>query len=112
MTAVSILPGIASLLIVDDSTVQRQHAVALCRELGIELIYEASNGSEALELQSMLILRPSLMIVDLEMPGMDGVELIQHLHQRQFDIPFIVASGRGNALIQSVETMSGELGLQ
>jgi len=111
MTAVSILPGIASLLIVDDSTVQRQHAVALCRELGIELIYEASNGSEALELLSMLILRPSLMIVDLEMPGMDGVELIQHLHQRQFDIPFIVASGRGNALIQTVETMSGELGL-
>lgn len=111
MTTESVLPRIASLLIVDDSTVQRQHAAALCRELGIELIYEAGNGSEALELLSRLILRPSLMIVDLEMPGMDGVELIQHLHQRQLDIPLIVASGRENALIQSVETMSGVLGL-
>lgn len=111
MTTESILPRIASVLIVDDSIVQRQHAAALCRELGIELIFEARNGSEALELLSMLILRPSLMIVDLEMPGMDGVELIQHLHQRQLDIPLIVASGRENALIQSVETMSGVLGL-
>ncbi len=112
MTIASIPPGIASLLVVDDSVVQRRHAVALCRELGIELIYEAGNGREALELLSMLILRPSLMIVDLEMPCMDGVELIQQLHRRQLDIPFIVASGREIALIQSVETMSGVLGLR
>lgn len=111
MTAESIPRGIASLLIVDDSTVQRRHAVALCRKLGINLIYEAGNGREALELLSMLVLRPSLMIVDLAMPDMDGVELIEHLHQRQLDIPFIVASGREDALIQSVEIMSGALGL-
>ncbi len=112
MTAASPPPGIASLLVVDDSTVQRMHAIALCRELGVRMIYEASNGAEALELLSMLILRPSLMIVDLEMPGMDGVELIQQMHQREYDIPFIVASGRETSLIQSVETMSGALGLR
>ncbi len=112
MTSESIPAGIASLLVVDDSVVQRQHAVALCRALGVGLVYEAGNGREALELLSMLVLRPSLMIIDLAMPDMDGVELIQQLHQRQLDIPFIVASGRENALIQSVETMSGVLGLQ
>ena len=111
MAAASIVPQITSLLVVDDSAVQRQHLVALCRELGIESIYEAGSGSEALALLSMLVLRPSLMIIDLEMPGMDGVELIQQMHQRRLDIPLIVASRHETALIQSVETMGGALGL-
>ena len=111
MAAVPVASRIASLLVVDDSAVQRQHAVALCRELGIESIYEAGNGSEALELLAMLVLRPSLMIVDLEMPGMDGVELIQQMHQRRLDIPLVVVSRHDTALIQSVETLGGALGL-
>jgi EAL domain-containing protein (putative c-di-GMP-specific phosphodiesterase class I)/CheY-like chemotaxis protein len=111
MRSESIPVEIESLLIVDDSSVQRQHAVALCRELGIKLIYEASNGSEALQLLSMLVLLPSVMIVDLEMPGMDGVELIQQLQQREFVISLIVASSRESVLIESVKTMSQVLGL-
>jgi EAL domain-containing protein (putative c-di-GMP-specific phosphodiesterase class I)/CheY-like chemotaxis protein len=111
MRSESIPVEIESLLIVDDSSVQRQHAVALCRELGIKLIYEANNGSEALQLLSMLVLLPSVMIVDLEMPGMDGVELIQQLQQREFVISLIVASSRESVLIESVKTMSQVLGL-
>ncbi|WP_084187322.1 EAL domain-containing response regulator [Andreprevotia chitinilytica] len=104
-------PHIDSLLIVDDSVVQRQHAAVLARELGITLIYEAGNGHEALELLAMLTVPPALLIIDLEMPGMDGVELIQQLQQRKIDIPIIVASSRENALISSVETMTQALGL-
>lgn len=102
---------VGSLLIVDDSAVQRAHAVALNRELGIPLIYEAASGHEALELLRMLVLPPDLLIVDLEMPGMDGVELIQQLHQRQIMIPLIVASGRESVLIHAVEMMARNLGL-
>jgi CheY-like chemotaxis protein len=110
MSTESIPVELESLLIVDDSSVQRQHAAALCRELGIKLIYEASNGSEALQLLSMLVLLPSVMIVDLEMPGMDGVELIQQLQQRGLVIALIVASSRESVLIESVQTMSRILG--
>jgi EAL domain-containing protein (putative c-di-GMP-specific phosphodiesterase class I)/CheY-like chemotaxis protein len=99
-----------SLLIVDDSAVQRQHGAKLCRELGIKLIYEASNGSEALQLLSMLVLLPSVMIVDLEMPGMDGVELIQQLQQRGLAVALIVVSSRESVLIESVQNMSRILG--
>jgi response regulator of citrate/malate metabolism len=42
---------------------------------------------------------------------MDGVELIQQLHKRRFIAPLIVASGRENALIQSVEIMARNLGM-
>jgi EAL domain-containing protein (putative c-di-GMP-specific phosphodiesterase class I) len=85
--------------------------VALCRELGVPMIYEAASGIEALDLLRMLVLPPDLLIVDLEMPGMDGIELIQQLHQRRIVIPLIVASGRETALIQSVETVARSLGL-
>lgn len=102
--------GIASLLIVDDNIVQRMQVVALCRELGVEMIYEAGSGAEALELLSLLVLPPDLLIVDLEMPIMDGVELIELLHERQLSIPLIVVSSREVVLISAVETMALNLG--
>jgi EAL domain-containing protein (putative c-di-GMP-specific phosphodiesterase class I)/FixJ family two-component response regulator len=101
----------SSLLVVDDSSVQRAHTVELCRNIGVPMIYEAGSGSEALELLTLLVLPPDVMIVDLEMPGMDGVELIQHLLPRRLIVPLIVASGREASLIQSVETMARNLGL-
>ena len=111
MTTHNASARVGSLLIVDDSGVQRAHAVALCRELGVQMIYEASSGLEALELLSLLVLPPDLLIIDLEMPGMDGVELIQQLQQRRLAIPLIVASSRESSLIQSVETLARNLGL-
>jgi EAL domain-containing protein (putative c-di-GMP-specific phosphodiesterase class I) len=75
------------------------------------MIYEAASGAEALDLLAMLVLPPDLMIVDLEMPTMDGVELIEQLHGRQLMIPLIVASSRELVLIQAVETMARNLGL-
>jgi EAL domain-containing protein (putative c-di-GMP-specific phosphodiesterase class I) len=102
--------AIGSLLVVDDNIVQRMQVVALCRELGVEMIYEAASGAEALELLSLLVLPPDVMIVDLEMPVMDGVELIELMHQRKLSIPLIVASSREVVLIDTVETMARNLG--
>jgi EAL domain-containing protein (putative c-di-GMP-specific phosphodiesterase class I)/FixJ family two-component response regulator len=107
----AVVPSIGSLLVVDDSAVQRAHTVALCLDLGVQVIYEAGSGIEALDLLDLLHLSPDLLIVDLEMPGMDGVELIQQLKQRQFTIPLIVASGRETTLIESVEAMARNMGL-
>jgi EAL domain-containing protein (putative c-di-GMP-specific phosphodiesterase class I)/CheY-like chemotaxis protein len=102
---------LASLLVVDDSVVQRNHAVALCRSLGVEMIYEAASGAEALDLLALLVLPPDALIIDLEMPGMNGIELIQQLHRRGLQIPLIVASSREASLIQSVEALARNLGL-
>jgi len=104
-------PAVASLLVVDDNIVQRIQVVALCRELGIDMIYEAASGAEALELLSLLVLPPDVAIVDLEMPGMDGIELIERLHERRLAIPLIVVSGREAVLIDTVETMARNLGI-
>ena len=55
---------------------------------------------------------PALLIVDLEMPTMDGPELLTQLRQRRIDIPVVVASSRERALIQSVSHMGSVLGLR
>jgi CheY-like chemotaxis protein len=91
-------------LVVDDSPVQRSHAVGLCRDLGIELIYEACNGLEALELLALLVLPPSLLLVDLEMPGMDGIEFIEQLHRRSVSFPVLIVSSREQMLLDSVRS--------
>ena len=102
---------VASLLVVDDNIVQRMQVVALCRELGVEMIYEAGSGAEALALLALLVLPPDVAIIDLEMPVMDGVELIEHLKERRLSIPLIVASSREVVLINTVETMARNLGM-
>lgn len=63
-----------------------------------------------MELPSLLVLPPELLIVDLEMPVMDGVELIELLQQRKLSIPLIVASSREVVLINAVETMARNRG--
>jgi EAL domain-containing protein (putative c-di-GMP-specific phosphodiesterase class I)/ActR/RegA family two-component response regulator len=112
MTPPAASPPARSLLIVDDSRVQRAHAVALCREIGVPLIHEAGSGAEALAWLATAPAAPDLLIIDLEMPDMDGVELIQQLAGRRSRIPLIVASSRETILIQSVETMARNLGLK
>jgi EAL domain-containing protein (putative c-di-GMP-specific phosphodiesterase class I) len=106
------LQEISSLLVVDDSQTQREHALRLARELGIACLYEAADGAEALRLLGMLKLPPSLMLIDLEMPGMDGVELMEAMARQGIDVPFIVASSRDLMLLESVDTMARTLGLE
>lgn len=103
--------SITALLIVDDSSVQRAHAVQLCSDMGIPMIYEASSGLEALELLKLLVSPPDLILVDLEMPSMDGVQLIDRLSQLSVKIPLVVASSRELELIRAVQTMGRNLGM-
>jgi len=59
-------------LVVDDSKVARKKISTYIKELGHEDISEAANGLEALELAKEL--NPDIIIMDLEMPVMNGSE--------------------------------------
>ncbi len=106
------LQTIDSVLIVDDSGVQRGIGVAVCRELRIPQVHEAGNGLEALALLEKLPAQPALLIVDLEMPAMDGPELLSALGARGMRAPIVVASSRERALMDSVQDMGAALGLR
>jgi EAL domain-containing protein (putative c-di-GMP-specific phosphodiesterase class I)/FixJ family two-component response regulator len=101
-----------SVLIVDDSVVQRRYAAELCRTLGVAQVHEAAEGREALDMLASLAAPPDLLVIDLEMPGMDGVELIEELRRLDIRVPIVLASSRGTAIIESVSAMVGAAGMR
>jgi EAL domain-containing protein (putative c-di-GMP-specific phosphodiesterase class I)/DNA-binding NarL/FixJ family response regulator len=102
--------AVHTILVADDSISQRQHAITLCTELGVSEILEAEDGNMAM---ALLKREPSVQVVlaDLEMPHMDGVELIQHIATLPHPPALIIASSQQGALIGAVETMVQALGL-
>lgn len=65
-------------LIVDDEPPARERLASLVAEIGdVELVGQASTGDEALELNGDLV--PDVVLLDVRMPGMDGVELARRL---------------------------------
>jgi EAL domain-containing protein (putative c-di-GMP-specific phosphodiesterase class I) len=102
--------GVASVLVVDDSAVHRMHTTALCRKLGIETVHQAAGGPAALALLQQLSPRPSVLVVDIEMPGMDCIELLEQLLIRDIIPDLVIASGRESAMIDSVVSVAKGMG--
>lgn len=83
-----------TVLIVDDVAVMaEQYAYDLRRLAGFETLVAAS-GAEALE----VLARESVdcMVLDLEMPGMDGFAVLRALRERAVEVPVIVYTGTGS----------------
>lgn len=57
-------------------------------------VIPANNGEEALA--QLAINRPSLVISDLRMPGMDGLALFDAVHQTDPALPFILLTAQGS----------------
>ncbi|MEH2295486.1 response regulator [Nostoc sp.] len=78
------------ILIVDDNWENRSVVVNLLGDIGFEII-EASNGQKGLD--KAVELKPDLIIADLSMPVMDGLEMIRRLRVLPFEnLPIIVSS--------------------
>ncbi len=96
-------------MVVDDSAVQRSYLVGLLRELGCGAILEAGDGNEALRLLEAEQGVPLfLVLTDLEMPGMDGIELTCQLRERRLAQHLIVVSARDPRLLEIIENMGSE----
>lgn len=66
-------------LIVDDERLARNELTRLLEKFPeIEIIGEAANGEEAIE--KIESLSPDLVFLDIQMPGMTGFEVLEHLH--------------------------------
>lgn len=98
-----------SVLVTDDSITQRQYAQDLCRDLGVTDLHGATNGVDAL--QALEARKIDVVLVDLEMPVMDGVELIRSIAQKKLTTSVIILSAKDPILISSVGTMAEADGL-
>lgn len=83
------------ILIVDDEEIEREGMAQFIdwASFGVELIGTAQNEVEALEMIAME--RPDIVLTDIKMPVMDGLELIRRAKESFPQVHFIVLSGYG-----------------
>lgn len=79
-------------LIVDDEAHVRAFLRLILKELGIEQVWEASDGAQALATIAMH--KPELVLLDLNLPVLGGVEVLQQLQVMQPDTAVIVVSAQ------------------
>ncbi len=101
-----------SVLVVEDHGFQRRMALRLLAGLGAARLYEAADGASALALLRGLAAPPDLVMVDLDMPGMDGIEFIDHLAGGHLARAVLVVSALDAALLHTVQTMAVAHGLR
>src|SRR5688572_27718340 len=100
-----------SVMVVEDHGFQRRMALRLLTEMGIGELSEAADGHSALKLLDETAEPPDILLVDLDMPGMDGIEFIGHVAQRRLARAVVVASALDPALLNTVQTMARAYGL-
>src|SRR5687768_1135450 len=84
----------ATILIVDDSPVDARLAAAiLTKRLGLQVAY-AIDGLQALAMIARD--QPLLVLTDLIMPHMDGLELVHEIKQRYPHLPVMLMTARGS----------------
>ncbi len=89
------------ILTIDDDINVRSNLVAYLEDSGFDVV-EAENGRRGLEVFAES--SPDLVLVDLRMPVMGGMEVLERLRENAPDVPVIVVSGVG-VLEEAVEAL-------
>jgi len=102
-------PIVRTVLVVDDQAPFRHAAKAVLRRLdGFELVGEASSGSEAIALADEL--HPALVLMDINMPGMTGIEATRRIVAAHPDVVVFLCSTYDAADLPSSAAESGASG--
>ncbi len=96
------------MLVVDDSSEARQAARRALEREGFQ-VTEAKDGYEALD--GIAAASPHVVLLDLGMPGMDGVELLRFLADQQYRSPVLIVSGFDRRVLESAFRLGEALGL-
>lgn len=89
-----------SILVVDDEKLQREQLVECLSDLSVG-VFQAGNGQEALDVIEAHM--PSLVIMDIRMPVMDGVETVDKLANTGNKIKIILMTGDPESLRAAYE---------
>lgn len=88
MTADEPMPRV---VVVDDDTLMREVLKAVLRDEGYAVAGEARDGAEALGLIQRAT--PDLLCLDVNMPGMSGIEVLKVVRSRHPDIRVVMITG-------------------
>ncbi|HXF98645.1 MAG TPA: response regulator transcription factor [Gaiellaceae bacterium] len=90
------------ILIVDDHPLTRDALAALLAQQGFDVVGEAATGEEAIAAAEEL--RPDLVLLDLAMPGMDGLEALPRLREEapESEVVVLTASDAEEKLLAAI----------
>lgn len=75
----------------------------------IAIVGETATGEEAL--LAIPKAKPDLVIVDISLPGMDGIELVRRLHKEDPQLRILVMTGYERELLEGAATEAGAAGI-
>jgi DNA-binding NarL/FixJ family response regulator len=90
------------ILLVDDHPLTRSALAGLLKQHGFDVVGEASDGEEAIEAAARL--EPDLILLDLSMPGLDGLSALPRLREAapQCEVVVLTASGTEENLLGAI----------
>jgi DNA-binding NarL/FixJ family response regulator len=96
-------------LVVDDHSVVRQGLDLLFGDIDdLEIVGQVPNGEEAL--QAVERLQPEIVLMDVRLPGIDGVSAVKRIHEHLPSVKFVIFSAYGDKRLLSDAIAAGARG--
>jgi two-component system, NarL family, response regulator DegU len=100
--------GPARVLLVDDHQLLRQAVRRALEDAGMTVVAEAGDGSEAVRLAAEI--RPDVVLMDVSMPVLDGVEATRRIHAVNADLPVLMLTMHGEDMQRREAIAAGASG--
>lgn len=94
-----------NILVLDDESFMLKLMGRILLNLGFTSVTFCDNGRSALEQITDASGRPNLILLDLNMPEMDGIEFVRHLVDRHYSGSLILISGEDERMLQTAEKL-------
>ncbi|WP_114417483.1 response regulator transcription factor [Marinospirillum perlucidum] len=93
-----------SVLIVDDNVVMRGLLRQILTDKGMNLVGEAADGPQALDMVSRL--KPDVVCLDIEMPEMNGLDVLARIQSQYEDVAVVMVTGdsQASSVQQAIKT--------
>jgi EAL domain-containing protein (putative c-di-GMP-specific phosphodiesterase class I) len=105
------LAGGLTIMVLEDHDFQRKILIRALNKLCFDEVHQGCNGVEGLSILNKHQ-KIDLIICDLDMPEMDGIEFMRHLSDLGHQASVIISSAKEHSLINSVEKMAKAYGVK
>jgi EAL domain-containing protein (putative c-di-GMP-specific phosphodiesterase class I)/AmiR/NasT family two-component response regulator len=102
---VSVSNAAISILLLDDEPFMLKLIAHMLSQMQFTRVFACDNGAAALLRVDSALECPDVILLDINMPGMDGVEFVRHLVERHYSGSIILVSGEDERVLQSVEKL-------
>ncbi len=96
------------LLVIDDEKCVRDHLAGIGRRLGFEV---ATAGDSVGMVEALAALSPTIVLMDLQMPGSDGIKMLKIMKEHDCESRVVLISGMDDRTLATATQLGGILGL-